>query len=113
LSGFIAHNNAHHTDEPEYRCKDGSSPSYYESNLERMVAVVGGQSSSVSIQVATLLKLFGVPQISYLSTSPALSNKDKFPYFFRTVPSDVNQAHAMLEILRYINNQTLHAANTE
>ncbi|XP_059490999.1 metabotropic glutamate receptor 2-like [Neocloeon triangulifer] len=105
VKGFIAHNNAHHSEEPEYRCSDGKAPEYYDSNLERIVAVIGGQSSSVSIQVATLLKLFGVPQISYLSTSPALSNKEKFPYFFRTVPSDVNQAHAMLEILRHFKWQ--------
>ncbi|XP_065348662.1 metabotropic glutamate receptor 3-like isoform X2 [Cloeon dipterum] len=108
VKGFIAHNNAHHgaeNEELEYVCEDGKPPKYYERNLERIVAVIGGQSSSVSIQVATLLKLFGIPQISYLSTSPALSNKEKFPYFFRTVPSDVNQAHAMLEILRHFKWQ--------
>ncbi|KAK8768022.1 hypothetical protein V5799_005198 [Amblyomma americanum] len=39
-------------------------------------------------------------KVSYQSTSPTLSNKHRFGYFFRTVPSDVNQAHAILELLR-------------
>jgi ABC-type branched-subunit amino acid transport system substrate-binding protein len=52
-------------------------------------------------QVAAMLRLFRVPQISYMATSPSLSDPDRFPYFFRTVPSDYNQAHAMLEILKY------------
>ncbi|KAF7380975.1 hypothetical protein HZH68_015850 [Vespula germanica] len=47
-----------------------------------------------------MLKLFSVPQISYMATSPALSNKKIYPHFFRTIPSDLNQAHAMLEILK-------------
>lgn len=47
-----------------------------------------------------MLALFPVPQISYMATSPFLSSKERFPHFFRTVPSDVNQARAMLEILR-------------
>nr|CAD7204939.1 unnamed protein product [Timema douglasi] len=46
-----------------------------------------------------MLRLFRVPLVSYMATSTSLSNKERFPYFFRTVPSDINQAHAMLEIL--------------
>ncbi|GFU19124.1 metabotropic glutamate receptor 3 [Nephila pilipes] len=38
--------------------------------------------------------------VSYQSTSPTLSNKEKYEYFFRTVPSDVNQAKAIVEILK-------------
>ena len=52
------------------------------------------------MQVANLLRNFEVPQISYLSTSTTLSGP-KYGYFFRTVPSDVNQAAAILEILKY------------
>ncbi|CAL8138068.1 unnamed protein product [Orchesella dallaii] len=38
-----------------------------------------------------------------MSTSPQLSDRKRFPYFFRTVPSDVNQAHALIDILRHFN----------
>lgn len=57
-------------------------------------------SRSNGSQVASVLALFPVPQISYMATSPFLSSKERFPRFFRTVPSDVNQARAMLEVLR-------------
>lgn len=51
-------------------------------------------------QVTSLLRIFKIPLISYQSTSPTLSDRERFAYFFRTVPSDVTQAYAILEILR-------------
>ena len=38
-------------------------------------------------------------QVSFFSTSPELSNKQRFEYFLRTVPSDTNQADAMVQII--------------
>ncbi|KAL3258943.1 hypothetical protein MRX96_016611 [Rhipicephalus microplus] len=94
VKGFIARSSV------GFACADGSSPAYRHGAFDRVVGVIGGQSSAVSIQLANLLRLFRVPQVSYQSTSPTLSNKHRFGYFFRTVPSDVNQAHAILELLR-------------
>lgn len=54
-------------------------------------------------QVANLLRLFQIPQISYASTSAKLSDKTRYDYFARTVPPDFYQAKAMAEILRYFN----------
>ena len=34
-----------------------------------------------------------------MSTSVALCNAEAYPYFFRTVPSDIHQAKAMMELL--------------
>ncbi|XP_046477673.1 metabotropic glutamate receptor 6 isoform X1 [Neodiprion pinetum] len=98
VKGFIAHVNTYH--QQEFHCLDGSAPKFLGGGFDKVVAVLAAQSSSVTIQVASMLRLFAVPQISYMATSPSLSSKDKFPHFFRTVPSDVNQAHAMLEILK-------------
>ncbi|XP_048505031.1 metabotropic glutamate receptor 6-like isoform X2 [Athalia rosae] len=98
VKGFIAHVNTYH--EQEFYCSDGSAPKFLAGGFDKVVAVLAAQSSSVTIQVAAMLRLFLMPQISYMATSPSLSSKEKFPHFFRTVPSDVNQAHAMLEILR-------------
>lgn len=39
-------------------------------------------------QVANLLRLFKIPQVSYASTSAALSDKTRFEFFARTVPPD-------------------------
>ena len=38
--------------------------------------------------MANLLRLFKIPQISYASTSAALSDKGRFEFFARTVPPD-------------------------
>ncbi|XP_053202702.1 metabotropic glutamate receptor 6-like [Panonychus citri] len=86
--------------EGTYFCKDGSTPA-----LEQRVisGVLGAASSVTSIQVANLLRLFRIPQISFFSTSPELSNKERFKYFLRTVPSDQNQAQAMVEIIQRLN----------
>ena len=55
------------------------------------------------LQVANLLRLFHIPQISYASTSAALSDKSRFEYFARVVPPDNFQARAMVDIALYFN----------
>ncbi|CAB3236501.1 unnamed protein product [Arctia plantaginis] len=62
--------------------------------------VVGAASSVTSVQVANLLRLFKIPQVSFFSTSPELSNKARFEYFTRTIPSDHHQVRAMVEIVK-------------
>ncbi|XP_011307133.1 metabotropic glutamate receptor 3 isoform X1 [Fopius arisanus] len=98
VKGFIAHVNEFH--EQEFQCSDGSIPRFRGGGFDKVVAVLAAQSSSITLQVAAMLRLFTVPQISYMATSPSLSNKERYPHFYRTVPSDVNQAHAMLAILK-------------
>ena len=65
--------------------------------------VVGTGFSSTSISVASLLRLFKIPQISYAATAATLSDKTKFDYFFRTVPQDSLQARAIADIIIYFN----------
>ncbi|XP_033638248.1 metabotropic glutamate receptor 3-like isoform X1 [Asterias rubens] len=67
------------------------------------VGVVGTGSSSTSGPVANLLGLFKVPQVSYSATSSLLSNKKLYPYFMRTVASDVNQAAVMADLAEDMN----------
>ncbi|XP_057342026.1 metabotropic glutamate receptor 3-like isoform X2 [Microplitis mediator] len=98
LNFVKAHVNEYH--DQEFQCSDGSVPKFLGGGFDKVASVIAAQSSSVTLQVASMLRLFGVPQISYMATSPSLSSKEKYPHFFRTVPSDVNQAHAMLEILK-------------
>uniref|UniRef100_A0A3P8UVU4 Metabotropic glutamate receptor 3 n=1 Tax=Cynoglossus semilaevis TaxID=244447 RepID=A0A3P8UVU4_CYNSE len=89
-------------DNSEFICPDGSYALQEESPLA-IAGVIGGSFSSVSIQVANLLRLFQIPQISYASTSAKLSDKTRYDYFARTVPPDFYQAKAMAEILRFFN----------
>lgn len=41
-------------------------------------------------------------QVSFFSTSPELSNKQRFEYFSRTIPSDHYQVKAMVEIVQLL-----------
>lgn len=66
----------------------------------------------MSFQVASLLRLFDVPQVSYAATSAELSNKDRFEYFARTVPPDSFQARAMLDIVHFMNWTALFAVHS-
>lgn len=48
----------------------------------------------------TLLALSKIPQISYASTAPELSDDRRYDFFSRVVPPDSFQAQAMVDIIR-------------
>ncbi|XP_037868564.1 metabotropic glutamate receptor 2 [Bombyx mori] len=80
-------------DDAEYACNASA--------VRKVISgVVGAASSVTSVQVANLLRLFKIPQVSFFSTSPELSNKARFEYFTRTIPSDLHQVRAMVEIVK-------------
>ncbi|XP_064411293.1 G-protein coupled receptor family C group 6 member A [Latimeria chalumnae] len=58
-------------------------------------AVVGATYSEVSIAVSRVLSFFLIPQVSYVSSASILSDRVRFPSFFRTVPSDKQQMKAL------------------
>ena len=67
------------------------------------VGIVGAAASRVSIPVASLGRLFQVPQVSFASTSPTLSVRETYTYFHRTVPPDNLQAKAIIDIVLHFN----------
>ena len=89
-------------DASTYSCTDGSEAIAANSPVP-VVGVIGGSYSTVSIQVANLFRLFKIPQISYASTSAALSDKTRFDFFARTVPPDNFQAKAIADIVHSFN----------
>uniref|UniRef100_A0A915PFX1 G-protein coupled receptors family 3 profile domain-containing protein n=1 Tax=Setaria digitata TaxID=48799 RepID=A0A915PFX1_9BILA len=91
------------TDLSEYQCRDGSRPESRQISRKSVAAVVGGSYSSVTVQVANLLRLFKIVQVSPASTNADLSDKTRFEYFARTVPSDNYQARAMIDIALHFN----------
>ncbi|XP_073507536.1 extracellular calcium-sensing receptor-like [Phyllobates terribilis] len=76
---------------PNYRCGEEGT----------LVGIVGDSASTRSILMAQMLGLYRYPQISYFSTSPFLSNRNLFPSFFRTVPSDAFQYRGLAELILY------------
>lgn len=71
---------------------------------EGIVAAVGAASSGPSESAAAAFARARVPQISYSSTSPALSDGEAHPFFLRTPPSDAFQAEAMVDVLTNLFN---------
>ena len=67
----------------------------------RLVGVVGGSSSPISASISNILSTYYIPQISYGSTSTALSDKKLYRSFLRAIPSDTYQAAAVAEIIAY------------
>ena len=72
-----------------------------------MLAVSGvvgaGFFSHVSMGVASLFRLFQIPQISYGSSASELSDRVRFDYFFRTLPPDSFLARAMADVVIHFN----------
>ena len=63
------------------------------------LGMVGAAASRVSIPIASLGRLFEVPQISYASTSFLLSIRDRYTYFYRTITPDNIQARAIIALM--------------
>ncbi|EDW83550.2 uncharacterized protein Dwil_GK13663 [Drosophila willistoni] len=91
-------------DTSAFECSDTSSPQLRKNSSSGPVfGVIGGSYSSVSLQVANLLRLFHIPQISPASTAKTLSDKSRFDLFARTVPPDTFQSVALVDIIKNLN----------
>ncbi|XP_025087518.1 gamma-aminobutyric acid type B receptor subunit 2-like isoform X2 [Pomacea canaliculata] len=63
----------------------------------------GDACYSVTGPMAEISREWGMFQLSYGDTDPLLSDRDKYPNFFRTVPSDSDYNPARLALLRHFN----------
>ncbi|XP_051252465.1 extracellular calcium-sensing receptor-like isoform X2 [Dicentrarchus labrax] len=65
-----------------------------------VLGIVGDSYSTFSIATSNVLGLYKMPIVSYFATCSCLSNRKRFPSFFRTIPSDAFQVRAMIQILK-------------
>ncbi|XP_072551467.1 extracellular calcium-sensing receptor-like [Salminus brasiliensis] len=65
-----------------------------------ITALVAESGSTQSLVVAETLGQFRVPMVSYFSTCACLSNKRKYPAFFRTIPSYYHEARALAFLVK-------------
>ncbi|XP_045480347.1 gamma-aminobutyric acid type B receptor subunit 2 isoform X2 [Harmonia axyridis] len=63
--------------------------------------LLGSSCSNVTERLANIVPYWNIPQISFGSTSPNLSDRRKFPLFFRTIPPDSSHNSAKILFLKH------------
>lgn len=69
-------------------------------------------NSNIKDRGSTIVDV-SIPQISYSSTSPSLSDKDNFPSFLRTIPPDYIQAQVMADLISHYDWKYVSAIATD
>ncbi|XP_075463629.1 vomeronasal type-2 receptor 26-like isoform X5 [Ascaphus truei] len=81
--------------------KSSSIPNFRCEHSRNMVAFVDGLSSQVTLELARIFGMYKIPQISYATVNPILSDKVQFPSFYRTVPSESAQFRGIVKLLKH------------
>ncbi|XP_069003438.1 extracellular calcium-sensing receptor-like [Embiotoca jacksoni] len=68
-----------------------------------LLAVVGESGSAQSIVVSRILQPFRISMISYFSSCACLTDRRKYPTFFRVIPNDDYQVKAIAQLLVRFN----------
>ncbi|XP_044512553.1 vomeronasal type-2 receptor 26-like [Gracilinanus agilis] len=76
---------------PNYNCRE----------QDNSVAVIGGVTSALSVQMGTLLDLYKFPQISYGPFDSILSDKVQFPYIYQMAPKDSSLQQGLVRLMAY------------
>ncbi|XP_039597061.1 extracellular calcium-sensing receptor-like [Polypterus senegalus] len=66
-----------------------------------VLAIIGQPNSSPVIGFTTALGPFNIPAISHGASCACLSNKNLYPTFFRTIPSDYYQSKALVQLVKH------------
>ncbi|XP_070399932.1 extracellular calcium-sensing receptor-like [Nothobranchius furzeri] len=66
-----------------------------------VMAVVGDSGSTPTISMSRIIGPFNIPLVSHFATCACLSDKQQYPTFFRTVPSDQFQADALAKLVKH------------
>uniref|UniRef100_A0A803JX18 G-protein coupled receptors family 3 profile domain-containing protein n=1 Tax=Xenopus tropicalis TaxID=8364 RepID=A0A803JX18_XENTR len=77
------------------------TPNYQCHTVAPYAGVIGDSTSRRSILMAQILGLYRYPQVSYFATSPILSDRNQFPSFLRTIPSDEFQMKGLAQLVSY------------
>ncbi|XP_061447536.1 vomeronasal type-2 receptor 26-like [Rhineura floridana] len=67
----------------------------------KLMAIIGGLTSHNSKQMPHILNIYKMPQLSYTSFEPALSDKVQFPSLYRMIPNDSPQYVGIVQLLQH------------
>ncbi|CAF1056376.1 unnamed protein product [Didymodactylos carnosus] len=72
-------------------------------STSKIVGIVGPVFSREARIVAAFANTIGIPVISYAATDPGLSDRNAFPAFYRTIPSDTTAALSIAKLFIRFN----------
>ncbi|XP_053216152.1 vomeronasal type-2 receptor 26-like [Podarcis raffonei] len=81
--------------------KQGSPLNYICGKAYKLMTIVGGLTSHNSKQMPHILNTYKMPQLSYASFDPALSDKVQFPSVYRMIPSESPQYVGIIQLLQH------------
>nr|XP_046244556.1 extracellular calcium-sensing receptor-like [Scatophagus argus] len=88
-----------------FQLLNGLDPVFYTgdncSQSGMVMAIIGESGSTPSISMSRVIGAFDIPQVSHFATCACLSDKQQFPSFFRTIPSDQFQADALAKLVKH------------
>ncbi|XP_035984779.1 extracellular calcium-sensing receptor-like [Fundulus heteroclitus] len=100
-----------------FQLSNGQDPVFYkDSNCSHTgvaMAVVGDSGSTRTISMSRIMGPFNIPQVSHFSTCACLSDKQQFPTFFRTIPSDQFQADALAKLVKHFGWTWIGAVHSD
>ncbi|XP_036617778.1 vomeronasal type-2 receptor 26-like [Trichosurus vulpecula] len=76
-------------------------PNYSCWEQDKSVAVIGGATSALSVQMGTLFDLYNFPQISYGPFDSVLNDKVQFPSLYQMAPKDSSLHRGVVHLLVY------------
>ncbi|XP_034024840.1 extracellular calcium-sensing receptor-like [Thalassophryne amazonica] len=76
-------------------------------------AIIGESESSSTIVLSRTTGPFKIPVISHSATCECLSNKRDYPFFFRTIASDLYQSRALAQLVKYFGWNWVGAVNSD
>ncbi|XP_041780122.1 gamma-aminobutyric acid type B receptor subunit 2 [Anopheles merus] len=79
----------------------------YTHQSKRIIMVLGSACSEVTESLAKIVPYWNILQVSFGSTSPALSDRREFPLFYRTVAPDSSHHPARIAFLMHFGWDTV------
>nr|XP_056720392.1 vomeronasal type-2 receptor 26-like [Euleptes europaea] len=74
-------------------------PNYDCNKTKTLTAVIGGLNSEISLQMATILGIYKIPQIAYCVFAPVRDVKTQLPIFYRMVSNEEFQYSGIVRLL--------------